>query len=105
MLIASTALADEVRIESTAHTLNGNIVIGEGRQFSDRFVLIVHGTLAHKDMELIEALQSVFQEAEQNSLAINLSLGIDDRKGFYPCDVLHTHRSGDALSEIGAWID
>jgi len=105
MLIASTALADEVRIESTAYTLNGNIVIGEGRQFSDRFVLIVHGTLAHKDMELIEALQSVFQEAGQNSLAINLSLGIDDRKGFYPCDVLHTHRSGDALSEIGAWID
>ena len=100
MLIASTVLADEVTIESEAYTLNG-----DRQQFSDRFVLIVHGTLAHKDMELIEALQSVFQEAGQNSLAINLSLRIDDRKGFYPCDVLHTHRSGDALNEIGAWID
>ena len=105
MLIASTVFADEVTIESGAYTLNGDIVLGDGQQFSDRFVLIVHGTLAHKDMELIEALQSVFQEVGQNSLAINLSLGIDDRKGFYPCDVLHTHRSGDALSEIGAWMD
>ena len=105
MLIAGTVLADEVTIESEAYTLNGDIVIGDGQQFSDRFVLIVHGTLAHKDMELVEALQSVFQEAGQNSLAINLSLGIDDRKGFYPCEALHTHRSGDALNEIAAWID
>ena len=105
MLIASTVFADEVTVESGAYTLNGDIVLGDGQQFSDRFVLIVHGTLAHKDMELIEALQSVFQEVGQNSLAINLSLGIDDRKGFYPCDVLHSHRSGDALSEIGAWMD
>jgi len=103
--IASTAHPDEVRITSRNYTLNGDITIAEGRQISDPIVLIVHGTLGHKDMDLIATLQEAFQEAGQNSLAINLSLNIDDRAGFYPCDVLHSHKPSDALVEIEAWLD
>jgi hypothetical protein len=52
MLIASTVLAKEVRIESGAYTLNGDFA---GQTPGGRVVLIVHGTLGHKDMEVIEA--------------------------------------------------
>lgn len=101
MLIASTVFAGEVSIESATYTLNGDVV---GEYLGARVVLIVHGTLGHKDMEVIEALQSVFMESGQASLAINLSLNMDDREGFYPCDVLHTHQYSDAVNEIEAWI-
>ncbi len=96
MFIAAPVLADKVTIESGPYTLNGDIVPVSGQQLHGRVVLIVHGTLGHKDMELIEALQSVFMESGQVSLAINLSLNIDDREGFYPCDTLHTHKFDDA---------
>jgi len=100
MLISAPVVADKVTIESGSYTLNGDIVpVGVGR-----VVMIVHGTLGHKDMELIEALQSVFMESGQASLAINLSLNIDDREGFYPCDALHTHKFNDAVDEIETWI-
>jgi pimeloyl-ACP methyl ester carboxylesterase len=101
MLIASTVFADEVRIESGTYTLNGDFA---GQHTGGRVVLIVHGTLGHKDMEVIEALQSVFMESGQASLAINLSLNMDDREGFFPCDALHTHQYSDAVDEIEAWI-
>lgn len=103
--MAKAVHADEVTIEGDAYTLNGDVVIADGRQLGGRVVLLVHGTLGHKDMEVIETLQSVFQESGQSSLAINLSLNIDDRKGFYPCDTLHTHHFIDAVKEIGVWID
>ena len=102
--IAAPVLAEKVTIESGSYTLNGDIVPAGGQQSNARVVLIVHGTLGHKDMELIEALQSVFIESGQTSLAINLSLNIDDRKGFYPCDALHTHKFNDAVDEVEAWI-
>jgi alpha/beta superfamily hydrolase len=104
MFIATPVLADKVTIESESYTLNGDIVPAGASQLNGRVVLIVHGTLGHKDMELIEALQSVFMESGQASLAINLSLNIDDREGFYPCDALHTHKFNDAVDEIETWI-
>ncbi len=104
MFIAAPAHADKVTIASGANTLNGDIVPFGGQQLNGRVVLIVHGTLGHKDMELVEALQSVFMESGQASLAINLSLNIDDREGFYPCDALHNHQLDDAVDEIETWI-
>jgi len=99
--MAATALAGEVTIDSENYGLNGDLV-----GFVDgRVVLIVHGTLAHKDMEMIEGLQTVFMESGQSSVAINLSLNIDARKGFFPCDELHTHRFNDAVNEIELWLE
>lgn len=68
-------------------------------------IIITHGTLAHNKMELIATLQDLFQDAGVNSLAINLSLGVDQRQGMYDCQVPHQHQHTDALDEIGQWVD
>ena len=78
--MAATALAGEVTIDGENYELNGDLVGFVG----GRVVLLVHGTLAHKDMELIEGLQTVFLESGQSSDDINLSLNIDASKGFFP---------------------
>ena len=105
LLSARVAATREVIIVGENLTLNANFVVAGGSQPSDKVVLILHGTLAHKDMELISTVQDAFQEVGQSSLAINLSLNIDDRQGFFPCDELHTHHVADALDEIEAWIN
>ncbi len=67
--------------------------------------VITHGTLAHKDMELIEALQESLAEQGVSSLAHTLSLDVSARRGMYDCERRHTHRDEDADGEISAWID
>jgi pimeloyl-ACP methyl ester carboxylesterase len=67
-------------------------------------VLITHGTLSHNRSEIIETLQLLFLEYGISSLAINLSLGIDDRQGPYDCSGPHRHRHEDAVSEMAAWL-
>ncbi len=86
-----TALADLVTPDS------GSIKSG--------VVLITHGTLAHKDMELIEVLQRALAERGIASLAHTLTLGIDRRTGMYDCSVPHTHAHEDAIDEIDAWAN
>lgn len=67
-------------------------------------ILMTHGTLAHNKMEIMATLQGLFRDQAISSLAINLSLGIDNRASrFYDCPVTHRHRHTDALDEIGAW--
>jgi pimeloyl-ACP methyl ester carboxylesterase len=56
-------------------------------------------------MEIIAALQALLAENEISSLAINLSLGIDNRHGSYECTVPHNHQHSDALGEMVAWLD
>ncbi|NOR51461.1 MAG: alpha/beta fold hydrolase [Gammaproteobacteria bacterium] len=99
-----TAGAQEVILEHNGLTLNANQVIAEDQTASNRTVLITHGTLAHNQMEIIEALQELLSEEGINSLAINLSLGIDNRHGSYDCAVPHTYRHTDAVEEIAAWV-
>ena len=67
--------------------------------------LIVHGTWAHSGMEIITSLQSLLAESGENSLAINLSLGISDRHGFMTCDPPVFANHGDAPAEINRWVD
>ena len=93
--------AEPVHIELNGLTLNGELTeAGDGP-----IVLIVHGTLAHNHMELIESLQALLAEREIRSLAITLSLGLDDRRGMYDCTQRHGHHHADAIPEIGAWLD
>ena len=93
--------AEPVQIELNGITLNGELTeAGDGP-----IVLIVHGTLAHNHMELIESLQALLAEREIRSLAITLSLGLDDRSGMYECTQPHGHHHVDAIPEIGAWLD
>ncbi|HER34277.1 MAG TPA: alpha/beta fold hydrolase, partial [Halothiobacillaceae bacterium] len=68
-------------------------------------VLMVHGTLAHGQMEIMESMQSLLAEAGYNALAVNLSLGLDGREGMYDCDVTHRHKHEEAVDEIAAWVE
>jgi pimeloyl-ACP methyl ester carboxylesterase len=103
LLSGSGVMADEVMLQHDGLSLNGELVLAEERDLSAGVILILHGTLGHNGMEIIATLQLLFAENDKNSLAINLSLDIDDRHGFYPCDGGHTHTQEDAIAELGAW--
>jgi len=67
-------------------------------------VVMTHGTLAHKDMEVIQGVAKALEQRGIASLAHTLSLGLDRRKGMYDCAVRHDHVAEDAVAEIGAWV-
>ena len=103
---SSDAAAEPLQISHNGLTLNGELVRPDGQAHDggSSIFLVVHGTWAHLDMEIIDALQSLLAENGQPSLAITLSLGVDDRQGFLGCDapVLANHEA--AVEEIGSWI-
>ena len=105
LFTAQPLFAQEVTTEYENLTLNAQMQLAEGGSLADGVVLITHGTLAHNKMELIETLQTLLSDSGFNSLAINLSLGINDRHGMYDCQVPHQHKHTDALNEIDAWTD
>jgi len=104
-LLSLTAQSKEVTLQYNGLTLNGNLELAEEKQLSDGLVLILHGFLAHNRMEIIEASQVALLENERSSLAINLSLGVDNRHGFYDCMVPIRHKLSDAMNELDAWIE
>ena len=96
--------AEEVSTKLDNLTLRGNLELASGKSVKDGVVLITHGTLAHNSMELIKSLQSGLQAKGYNSLAINLSLGLDKRaSAMYDCPTPHMHKHTDAVGEIAAW--
>ncbi|WP_293267575.1 alpha/beta hydrolase [Neptunomonas sp.] len=106
LLLANQALyAKEVTTSYNNHTLNAELLLAEGTSLADGIVLITHGTLAHNKMELISTLQDLLVDSGISSLAINLSLGVDNRHGMYDCEIPHQHKHTDALNEISTWID
>lgn len=96
--------ADEVTLRHKGLTLNADLVLAENKHIADGVILITHGALAHRGMEAIVYLQALFRERGHNTLAINLSLGRDNRHGMYDCKVTHRHRQADAADEIAAWV-
>ncbi len=103
--ISNTNLhAEEVTLPFNGITLNANLEIADDKKISDGVVLIMHSFLAHNRMEIIKASQEAFLENDQNSLAINLSLGIDNRHGNYDCFVPIRFKLSDAFAELDAWI-
>ena len=109
VLLAFTALAqakEKISIKPAGLTLNANLEMADDKKLSDGVILLTHGTLAHYEMEIIKAMQSLLKERGHNTLAINLSLGIDNRGGaMYDCKVPHKHHHMDAVNEIGAWVN
>jgi pimeloyl-ACP methyl ester carboxylesterase len=103
--LTATAIPAQERItlQSGDLTLNGRLVLAAGQSLSDGVVLLTHGTLAHNAMETIQGLQGVFEDRGISSLAITLSLGISDRRGFYDCAVPSRHLHQDAVAEISLW--
>jgi pimeloyl-ACP methyl ester carboxylesterase len=100
----SVPAQDEVTIEHQGITLNARLARTEGWPRGP-VVLMVHGTFAHNQMEIMATIQELLADAELSSLAINLGLSVDDRHGTFACETPHAHRDSDALDEIGLWLD
>lgn len=105
--IAAVAVeAKEVTLRHKGLTLNANLELAAGKTPADGVILITHGGLAHRDMEIITYVQNLLvKEKGYSTLAINLSLGLDNRHGMYDCKTTHRHRNDDAAEEIGVWVD
>jgi pimeloyl-ACP methyl ester carboxylesterase len=97
--------AKEVTLKHKGLTLNADYELAAGKTPADGVILITHGALAHRGMETITYLQNLLKDKGYNTLAINLSLGLNNRHGMYDCKVTHRHRNADAAEEIGAWVD
>ena len=105
-LFATPALAETIEIEHNGLTLNAELQLAEESTLADGVLVLTHGTLAHSGMELIVALQELFVDYGINTLAVNLSYGIDNRTpAMYDCAVPAKHTMQDAVAEISAWQD
>lgn len=98
------AQATEVSLSYKGLTLNADLALAPGKTVADGVVLITHGSLAHRDMEMLASIRNLLREKAYNTLAINLSLGVDNRHGMYDCKTTHRHLNDDAAREIGAWV-
>lgn len=103
LILSPLLSAEEVTVQHNNLTLNANLELAEENGFS-KVVLITHGTLAHNGMEIISGLQELLLDEDISSLAINLSLGQDNRHGMYDCSQPHSHKHTDAVTEIEQWV-
>ena len=103
VLALTQAQAEEVKLTASGQILNANLEKAENWPAGPT-LLITHGTLSHNRNEIITTLQELFLENGVSSLAINLSLGLDDRHGPYDCAIPHIHKHEDAVNEIGSWL-
>ena len=106
-LIALPARAEEVKIKLKPSGLTANALLdlAQGKTLKDGVILIVHGTAAHNDMDMLKNLREILVGRGHSTLAINLTLGIDDRHGMFDCRTPNGHRQMEALDEIGQWLD
>ncbi|WP_205574723.1 alpha/beta hydrolase [Indioceanicola profundi] len=97
--------AEPVSREQGGRTLHGSLELADGASLSDGLILMLHGTMAHHGMEIMQAFQQALKERGHSSLAVTLSLGIDGRQAFYDCKVPSRHRQVDAVEELAGWVD
>ncbi len=103
--LACAASAEVVTLSHDGVTLNANLEQAGASWPDGPVVLMTHGTLGHRGMEIMAGLQELFTERGISSLAINLGLGLDNRAAsMYDCATPHTHKHSDAVGEIGAWL-
>jgi pimeloyl-ACP methyl ester carboxylesterase len=96
--------AQPVTIVHEGRRLSASLELAPGSTLRDGVVVMVHGTMGHRDMDVMRRFRAMLAERGHNALSMTLSLGIDAREGMFDCDQPSTHRSADALPEIGAWI-
>jgi pimeloyl-ACP methyl ester carboxylesterase len=102
---APPSAAEEVRLEHLGLGLLANLEVPPAQTLAQVPVaLLLHGTLAHHDVEIIKTLQAGLKSRGIASLAMTLSLGLDNRRGAFDCARQHDHRASDAVDEIGAWV-
>ena len=101
--IPAMAIAETVILDNDGLRLNGKLEKSAAWP-AGVTLLVTHGTLSHRDSEIIRTLQELFLEQGVSSLAVNLSLGRPDREGSFDCTLPHTHRHEDAVGELTAWL-
>ncbi len=104
LVLAINVNAKDVTQQFNGSTLNANLEFAQDTNYSNGVILILHGLMGHNRMEIIESAQQALLENGRSSLAINLSLGADNRKGFYSCASPHRHLQENAIKEIAAWV-
>jgi len=104
-LVPGVAAAEPVQIKPSLTRLNANLELPPGKTVGDGVVVIVHGMLSWYGQETVAALQKNLKAHGIGSLAITLSLGIDDRRGPRRCDVTHDYALAGAQREVGRWMD
>jgi dienelactone hydrolase len=104
-MAAGLAQANEVTLPYKGLTLNANLELAADKHITEGVILITHAGLAHGRMETITSMQGLLKESGYSTLAINLSLGVDNRHGMFDCKSTHRHRYADGADEIGAWVD
>jgi len=107
LLAAATgvARAEPVQIKPSLLRLNANLELPAGKFASDGVIVIVHGTLSWYGQETIAALQKNLKQRGLGTLAITLSLGVDDRQRTRRCDVVHDYAMAGARREVGLWLE
>lgn len=104
ILAATPAMAGPVQLKPSLLRLNANLELPPGKKVADGVALILHGTQSHDRQETIAALQENLKKRGIGSLAITLSLGIDDRRGPRDCQVLHDYALAGARREVALWM-
>lgn len=103
--VSSAVRAEPVQIKPGLLRLNANLELPAGKTASDGVVVMVHGTLSWYGQETMAALQKNLKARRIGSLAITLSLGVDDRQGTRRCDVVHDYALPGAKREVGLWLE
>ena len=104
-VVPGVASAEPVQIKPSLLRLNGNLELPAGKTATDGVVVILHGTLSWYGQETIAALQKNLKARGVGSLAITLSLGVDDRQRTRRCDVKHDYALAGAKREVGLWLE
>jgi pimeloyl-ACP methyl ester carboxylesterase len=108
LLLAATGgavRAEPVQIKPSLLRLNANLEVPAGKTTRDGVIVIVHGMLSWHGQETIAALQKNLKQRGLGTLAITLSLGIDDRQRARRCDVVHDYALAGARREVGLWLE
>ena len=103
--LAGGATAEPVQVMLGDTRLNGNLEMPAGRPLTEGIAIIVHDTMGFSGDPAIVALQKNLKVRGVATLAITLSLGIDDRRGPRPCAVPHAYREADVAAELERWVD
>jgi pimeloyl-ACP methyl ester carboxylesterase len=106
LAVAASARAEQVAHEYLGLTVIGNLELAPAKSLQEQgAVLLVHDTLGHHTDATMSRLQAALTAKGVNSVAISLSLGLNQRKAAFDCTKEHDHRHGDASDEIVAWVE
>ncbi|MFN3786437.1 MAG: alpha/beta hydrolase [Thiothrix sp.] len=101
-----TVQAAEVTVNQRDITLRAEFTLADGKTIQDGVIVLLHGTLAHNKMEIMQALLEQFKAKGYNTLSVNLSYGLDKRPSdMLDCSIAHKHSHADAVAEVDTWLN